>query len=262
MSTLKHLKHLLLLIFLAAESALAQSDRIDSTSRAIESMFESGSYVNAEVEARRLLEWPNVADSARVVAEKWIGFSLVAQGKSFLARDHFVALLRLNPQFELDPILTSPKILAVFNEAKTLQTVHAKLVRDTVITRSLRQSLNVSFRTIIFPGWEQLHTNRATTGYLFLGGGIGTLGAGIVFDALRSSARSKYLSASSPQTIESEYSRYDKYYKSEIYAFSAFVIVYLASEIDVFDNADSYSLSFRPLEPSSRGSSISLLIRF
>jgi len=255
------LKLILLFILFAAESAFAQSNSIDSTFRSIESLFESGSYVNAEVEARRLAEVPNISDSVRIVAEKWIAFSLVAQGKSSLAGDHFALLLKLNPQFELDPILTSPKILAVFNETKAHLTLHAKPDTDTVAVQPLRQSMEVSFRTIVFPGWEQLHTNRMTAGYLFLGGGIATLGAGIAFEALRSSARSEYLSATTPPIIEAKYSTYNKYYKAEAYAFSAFAVIFIASEIDVFGNAHSATLSYEPTGPSSRGGSLSLRIK-
>jgi hypothetical protein len=259
MISMKYQKHLFILVFFLSESAVAQSNIVDSTFRAIELSFEAGSYINAELEARRVLELPGVIDSTRVLAEKWIAFSLIAQGKPLLAKDHFAALLRINPQFELDPVLTSPKILAVFNETKTYQMVSLKS-RDTSAVHRPRQAPAISYRTVIFPGWEQLHTNRSTSGYLFLGGGIGTLGAGIVFEVLRSSARTEYLSATTSAAIESKYSRHNKYYKAEIFAFSAFAVVYIASEIDVFTN--SASLSFSPFLSSTAGNSLSLRIRF
>jgi len=261
MISMKFQKHLFILILFLLESVLAQSNDVDSTFRAIELSFESGSYISAELEARRVLELPGINDSARVIAEKWIAFSLIAQGKPSLAKDHFAALLRLNLQFELDPVLTSPKILAVFNETKRYHIAYLKS-RDTSAVNQVRQTAPISFRTVIFPGWEQLHTNRSTSGYLFLGGGIGTLGAGIVLEVLRSSARNEYLSATSSAAIESKYSRYNKFYKAEIFAFSAFAVVYIASEIDVFTNSEYYSLSFSPSSSSTAGSSLSLRIRF
>ena len=259
---MKTLQHIFFSIIIAGAQTFAQSNSIDSTFHSIESLFESGSYVNAEVEARRLVEIHNLSDTVRVIAEKWIAFSLVAQGKSSLAGDHFSLLLKLNPRFELDPILTSPKILAVFNETKAHLTVHVNPEMDTVAVQSFRQSMEVSFRTIIFPGWEQLHTNRTTAGYLFLGGGIGALGAGIAFEALKSSARSEYLSATTASTIEAKYSTYNKYYKAEAYAFSAFALIYLASEIDVLGHANSATVSFEPSSPSNRSSNLSLRIKF
>jgi hypothetical protein len=258
---MKKIRYIFFFILLAAGSAFPQSNSIDSTFHSIEALFESGLYVNAEVESRRVVEMPNLSDSVIIVAEKWIAFSLVAQGKLPLASDHFAALLKLNPQFELDPILTSPKILAVFNETKADLAARRKPESDTVAGHSFMHPEGISFRTIVFPGWEQLHTNRTTAGCLFLGGGIGSLGAGIAFEALRSSARSEYLSATTASTIESKYSTYNNYYKAEAYAFSAFAIIYVASEIDVFGNANSATLSFEPASLQSRGSSLSLRIK-
>ena len=48
------LRHIFLFMVIAAGPAFAQSNSIDSTFHSIESLFESGSYVNAEVEARRV----------------------------------------------------------------------------------------------------------------------------------------------------------------------------------------------------------------
>ncbi len=258
---MKNFKRIFLFTAFAAGTVFAQSASLDSTFRSIESLFESGLYVNAEVEARRVAEMPGLSDSAAVAAEKWIAFSLVAQGKSSMAGDHFSALLTRDPQFELDPILTSPKILAVFNETKARLAAYRKQEPDSLTGNPRTTSMSVSFRTIVFPGWEQLHTNRKAAGFLFLGGGIGTLGAGIAFEVLRSSARNDYLSATSASTIEAKYSTYNKYYKAEAYAFSALAVIYIASEIDVFGSANPASLSFQPSTPSNRANNLSLIIR-
>jgi len=258
---MKNLKRIILFMVVAAGPASAQSISTDSAFHSIESLFESGLYVNAEVEARRVVEMPGLTDSAVIAAEKWIAFSLVAQGKLSLASDHFAALLKLDPQYELDPILTSPKILAVFDETKAQLDARRKSEPDTLAEPPLRRSLVVSFRTVVFPGWEQLHTKRTTAGYLFLAGGIGTLGAGIAFEVLRSSTRNEYLSATAASTIESKYSAYNKYYKAEAYAFSAFAIVYIASEVDVFGSANSATLSLGPAGMPGSGTSLSLRIK-
>ena len=250
-------KYIIVLGVIFAEALVAQPSSIDSTFRAIEVSFESGSYIGAELDARRVLEVGGIQDSTRVIAEKWIAFSLIAEGKPSLAKDHFLTLLRINPQFDLDPVLTSPKILAVFNEVKTHYMASTKL-KDTISVGGLRQSPAISFRTMIFPGWEQLHSDRSTSGYLFLGGGIATLGSGIIFEVLRSSARSDYLSATTSSAIESKYSRYNKYYKAEIVAFSAFALVYLASEIDVFAGA----ITISPVSSSLATSSVTLRLTF
>lgn len=257
--------HLLLGVFLAVccvATARSQESRVDTTLRVIQSLYESGSYVNSEIEARRLLDLPLLNDSVRVLAEKWIAFSLVAQGKSSEAKNHFIACLRIDPRFDLDPILTSPKITAVFNEAKSQMPADAVTRGNSSIGGGVSVSRGATYRAVIFPGWEQLHRGETTKGYLFLGGGIGTLGAGIVFEALRASAREEYLSAALPGDIESKYDRYNAYRKAEIVSLSAFAFLYVLSELDVFLLSDEGVPGTRPgLAPFSN-SLLSFHIRF
>ena len=247
------LRRIVLFILFAAGSAFAQSNSIDSTFHSIESLYESGSYVNAEVEARRLVEVADISDSVRVVAEKWIAFSLVAQGKSPLAGDHFALLpFKLNPRFELDPILTSPKILAVFNETKAHLTLHEKLEADSVAVLPLRQTMEISFRTIVFPGWEQLHTNRTAAGYLFLGGGVATLGAGIAFGA----SEVRHAANISQQQLRRRSKRNIRLTtnttKQRHMPFRLLPLSISPQKLTSFGHANPASLSFEPSGPSNR----------
>jgi len=259
---MKKLPPFLFLIFAASVPVFSQPINIDSTFHAIESMFESGAYMNVEVEARRCAEQPMISDSIRCLAEKWIAFSLVAQGNPAMALDHFNVILTLNPQFELDPVLTSPKILAVFDEARSRMNEHKKLSSDTAVVLHPNRVPEVSFRTIVFPGWEQIYENRTTPGYLLLGGGIVTLGGGIACEIFRSSARSEYLSATTLSAIQSKYSTYNNYYKAGQYAFGAFALIYIASEIDVLTGTHSTSLSLVPKSSFNSSTNLALNISF
>ncbi len=57
-------------------------------------------------------------DRERIEAFKTMAFAYMAFPKKEKARQQFCNILELNPNFDLDPIMTSPKILAVFKEAK------------------------------------------------------------------------------------------------------------------------------------------------
>lgn len=57
-------------------------------------------------------------DKKRIEAFKTMAFAYMAFPKKEEARQQFCEILKLDPAFELDPIMTSPKILAVFQEAK------------------------------------------------------------------------------------------------------------------------------------------------
>jgi hypothetical protein len=252
----------LLVLFCAfVNCSLAQTDSVHAALQAIESLYNSGSYIASEVEARRLIEHGGLDDSAKAEIHRYIAASLIAQGKPELAKERFTMVLHLIPSYTLDPIYTSPKILAIFNEAKEEFRSSKTLKREVNQVPSAFEHTSVSFRTILFPGWEQLHTGRATSGTVFLGAGIATLGAGIALEFLRSSARQDYLSVTDPSEFNQKYDIYNRYYKAEIASFVAFAIVYVASEIDVFAAVNSPTIVQSNLL-NGRGASLTFTINF
>ena len=57
-------------------------------------------------------------DKERIEAFKTMAFAYMAFPKKEEARQQFCNILKVDPTFELDPIMTPPKILTVFHEAK------------------------------------------------------------------------------------------------------------------------------------------------
>lgn len=241
---------------------LYAQDSVRSALLSVDSLYSSGAYLRAEVEARRLLEHPSLGDSAVITLHKYIAFSLIAQGKTDIAREHFKSVLTIDPDYSLDPVLTSPKILLVFNETKRSFLSSRKLLRDTLATPVKRGQSSITYRTVVFPGWEQLHEGRTTMGSLFLGAGVATLGSGLVFEILRSSAHQEYLAGTVPSDISSKYDLYNRYYKSEIASFIAFAVVYISSEINVFASDRSPSVSIQSAVTPSRGTVLTFAVRF
>ncbi len=251
-----------ILIAVFAHGACAQEDTTHSTLQAIEVLYNTGSYLSAELEARRLLEFSALNDSVRVAVHKYIAFSLIAQGKSEQAKEHFMSVLKLAPDYDLDPVYTSPKILVIFKETQQLFLSSKEPQKGAVRSPVSIERSAITYRTILFPGWEQLHEERTTTGTLFLGAGITTLGAGIAFEFLRSSARQNYLSETHSSEFNEKYEIYDRYYKAEIISFVAFAVVYAASEIEVFQAQRYPPISFESNLSKSRGTTLTIAIRF
>ena len=256
----------LFLGLLAAFSPIsyAQSNsESDSTLAAIRSLYDNGSYISAELQARRVLEDRRVNDTLRVQLEKYLGFTLVAQGKNESAEEHFLNALRIDSNLTLDPVLTSPKILTVFEAAKAQYRMEMAKNESEASSQS-RNLVTVShgptFRAILFPGWDQLHQGRRTKGYILLGAGAAAAVIAIASDFLRRDARTNYLNASTPSIAESRYNTYNLYYRTEIYSVSAFVLIYVYSELDAFLNLPpnldaNYS-------PSTRSMNLGLHITF
>jgi hypothetical protein len=208
--------------------------RVDSIVALVRGLFEQGSYLSSEVEARRLLENRSLPDSMRVRAEQYLAFSLVAQAKNAGAVDHFIAILRIDSAFVLDPILTSPKILSVFGEARKQYGTLKLSERSSHQPLQRIPDYGVTFRTVLFPGWEQAYQGRPVKGYSLIGAGILALGATIYFDRERRSAKEEYLAASTPELATSRYTRYNNNFKAEYYSLGAFLAFYVYSQFDAF----------------------------
>lgn len=79
--------------------------------------YENGEYqlsIDTLSKAITLLK----GDKERIEAFKTMAFAYMAFPKKEEARQQFCNILKVDPTFEVDPIMTPPKILAVFQEAK------------------------------------------------------------------------------------------------------------------------------------------------
>jgi hypothetical protein len=206
----------------------------DSVVALVRGLYEQGSYLSSEVEARRLLENRSLPDSMRVRAEQYLAFSLVAQAKNAGAVDHFITILRIDSTFGLDPILTSPKILLVFGEARKQYVILKTSEHAPYQPVQRLPDHGVTFRTVLFPGWEQAYQGRTVKGYTLLGAGILSLGATVYFDRERRSAKEEYLAANTPELATSKYTLYNNNYKAEYYSLAAFLAIYVYSQFDAF----------------------------
>jgi hypothetical protein len=222
----------------------------DSTLAGVKKLYDSGSYINAELQARRVVEEKDLPDSLRVQFEKYIAFSLVAQDRSDDAMAHFQNALKIDSTFSLDTVLTSPKILAVFERAKSRylsdkrkvelqQKEGQELERGNYATAGGSEIYHgggqvTTFRALLFPGWEQLYRGDKKKGYTLLAAGAAAGLSAITSDLLRRNARSNYLSATTSSLAASRYNTYNTFYQAEYYSISAFILIYAYSAMDSF----------------------------
>ena len=255
-------KFLLLVVVLVivAPQSKGQRSVVDSLLSVAEQSFNNGAYEAAELLARRLLENQSVQDTDRIACERIIASALVAQGRPAQAREHFTSILKINPSFELDPILTSPKILSVFVETKRMFTPPKPPDSSLFIPRKL-VTPSLSYRAVMFPGWEQVHQGRTTTGVVLATAGVVFLGSGIAAEFLRSSSRKDYLAATSPADIADKYKVYDRYHHLETYSFMLFALTYVASEVELF-TVGTQTLELHSRLVPTESTTLTLTLRF
>ncbi len=243
---------LVVLLFIFLNHAYGQVPAAqDSTLRAIDTLFTNGSYLSSELEARRLLETPVISDSVKAQAEKYIAFSLVAQGQNEAATEHFISAMKLDPGFSLDPVLTSPKIMSVYRDAREQFRIQ-QLQRPPKNEKSMHEEGGgPTLRALIFPGWEQIYQGKSAKGYVLLGAGVISLASTLYFDQVRKDKRSSYLAAATPVEASARYSNYNSAYKAEYYSAAIFGIIYVYSTLDAFiPLPPQFDLSISPFSSS------------
>lgn len=133
------------------------------------------------------------------------------------ARGHFLSLLSLDPDRELDPVNISPKIIDFFNEIKkdyqalvtsSPQTIYTRYV----VVEDLRPG--AAWRSAVIPGWGQFYKQQKTKGYILGGAFWGSLLATGIAWIQEDQAHQDYLSSVTTADIESNYSTYNNWYKT------------------------------------------------
>ena len=88
----------------------------------------------------RVLQDPDLSRKERVEAYRLLGIAYAAKGKPDSAEAAFAALLELEPDFVLDPLL-SPKIRTIFEQARAKTAKEPRLEEVTALPRDRRLTI-------------------------------------------------------------------------------------------------------------------------
>lgn len=235
-------------------------NEVDSLVHKLIQLYENGSYLGAEIEGRRLLEQASVPNTVRIQIEKYIAFALIAQDKPQAAVSHFNTILQADSTFDLDSQLTSPKIMVVFQQ--TREKFFAQRVTESKHISIPVSNTSISYRAVLFPGWEQLYRGRTTTGYTFFTLGAASFLSTVYCDFRRRDSRNSYLQAGTMESAIERYKTYNNFQKAEIYSASIFVLTYIISEVDIFTKISNETGANISLSPGKNFFTANLSISF
>lgn len=80
--------------------------------------YETGKYVEMVAKASRLIGYGRLTVPQEIGIHNYLAYAYVALDEKDMARESFKRALALQPDMELSPITSSPKILEVFKKAK------------------------------------------------------------------------------------------------------------------------------------------------
>ena len=160
----------------------------------------------------------------------------------------FVAILKINPDYTLNPEQNSPKIISYFEEIRInfLSTKAKyepeKMTQDSLQTTQKIDSIasNNSFSnktmlySILLPGLGHITTDPSPKGWLLCSAGMLMLGSSIYYIIDTNRKERDYLNTIDKSEIERKYVDYNTSYKRRNFLIFAYAALWLYSQIDIF----------------------------
>lgn len=183
---------------------------------------------------RGLREAEGVDDLAEVPFRVVLATIYVARDQTGFALAEFRRIVAINPAIEMDPVLTSPKIIEVFGTAKREYVDQVMSQPEAYRLPEADAKLSASWRSALLPGWGQAYKQQrikaSTIGVVQLI----TFAAFIAFAVEADSRRDDYLAIheyGSP-LIDERYNDYRSAYRTRNILGYLTLGVYLANYYD------------------------------
>ncbi|RMD97940.1 MAG: hypothetical protein D6814_08565 [Calditrichaeota bacterium] len=194
------------------------------------------------------------------------------EGKSAAVAQHFQLAIELDPNLQLDPLFFSPKLQKLLTDLKSQNPANSESTNDKadIVQPEIRYvtvpdpRIGAAWRSLLLPGWGQLHKGQKKRGLFIAGITAGLATATITFHILRQRAERNYLAATDPNVILSRYQKFNRYHKARQNFAIATGLVWLAGFMDALLVPAPNLSSKIGLAPqlSPRAQSLSLRIRF
>ena len=184
-----------------------------------EELYARGEYL----QVIDLLE-PALSDSSletpvRIRFLRLLGSSYVAVGNVESAKSRFKAMLSLDPEIELDPLSTSPKIVSVFQEAKAeFEADNTPVAPDTLapdlapFEHRAGVWVGPALKSLVLPGLGQLANGDHAKGIIFMSAEALSLAGLVVSQMWYEDARREYGENTDPDRMAALYNEYNRWY--------------------------------------------------
>ncbi len=206
-----------LLLLMVPEKGIAQVSNPDI--QKVKSQYDAIKFNDAISTADSLLKFPrSFAAQELAFLHRYTALSFYNLGEEDSARVHFLSMLSLRPDTELDPGEISPKIIDFFDQIKkdysllTYETDEAAFSKY-IIEKDLRPG--AAWRSAgCFPGGGQFYKGQKTKGIILGGAFWGSFTAVIIAAVRESDAKQQYVDATEPGSITDSYDSYNQWFKT------------------------------------------------
>jgi len=210
----------------------AQQPQESAIVNQVERLYYQGQFEEAELLALRALadaDQLNPVEQARL--HRTLGFIYVVLEERDKAIQQFISWLQIDPGADLDPLYISPKIIQVFEEAKTQFEVISKEEPPPDYSALEKQKTAIQ-KSLLFPGLGQIYQGQTTKGYTLVVSEIALLGVFAYCQFTVDQAQEDYLNERDPALFQEKYDKYNNLYRGRYVSLALAAGVYLYSVFD------------------------------
>lgn len=244
----------------------------DKNIHSLELEFQSFNYQNVISFSEELLQEKSALNNDEIQQIYLLkGISHFSLSDERRARESFIELLKLDEEYEPDPVQVSPKIIRFFDDVKNeyeqivaedsnkqITKTDTIFVKEPVYVESNLKEVLV--RSVVLPGWGHLYSGNKFKGVLLTTASVGLIGASVYYAIDARNKEKEYLSETQSKLIQQKYEDYNNSYKlRNIFLFS-YLAVWLYSQSDIlfFNTPDNLQLDLS----SSDGESYNLNFKY
>lgn len=232
----------LLLLYFPITLLMGQTPYIDSLNVLL-SKFEYENVANYSDEILRSVELKEEEKIEVLLINGIANFSLSKEQET---REVFIDILNINPNYIIDPIKVSPKIISLFNIVKNefnriiiRNTVEPTIIRDTLLIELppkiiKEQTENYSLvKSFVIPGWGHFEKDAGIKSILITSLSSVLLVASVYSIIETADKEEGYLNESEEELIQLKYIEYNDAYKRRNIFLTGFGMVWLFAQIDL-----------------------------
>ncbi len=229
-------RHILSFVFLALFIGLVRASD-DNLFIKIDQSYKSFNYDEVIILCQKALQDSSVTNQVTLAdIYRFMGLSYYALGEMGPSYNKFNLLLKLNPQYQLDPSVTPPKILRFFNEIKVsikqMDSNNVSAIPDTVYIPAGPDKTSIIY-SFVLPGSGHIREGYRTKGWILTTTALVTLGSSVYFIIETNKREKDYLNAVDKDIIEQEYRKYNDAYHKRNLSLGLFAGLWLYSQIDL-----------------------------
>ncbi|MFA7228001.1 MAG: hypothetical protein WC061_03115 [Melioribacteraceae bacterium] len=241
-------KTLLILFFAAFSSSFAQEVTFDS----VKKLYENFKYDEMLKESDLLIGKGALSDSLLIELHLMRSNVFYQNGSDQLTRNSFESILTIRRNFIPDPTVTSPKLIAIFNEVKfefikknpdLTQQADSTAQLEEIKFREQVPQTGALLKNMILPGLGQIHHNNPVKGWINSAASILNLGILVYYAADANKKQNIYLNETNQNLIQKKYDDYNKSFKLRNTFIITYAAIWLYSQIDLIFFTEDPELS-------------------